>query len=428
MNELSCDVAVIGGGAAGMAAAAEVAKRGFKPLILEREPHLGGILQQCIHTGFGLHRFKEELSGPEYAGRDITEIRKLNVDALCGTTVLGMSDEGGAKILEVCSKAEGASRITAKAIVLAMGSRERNRGNTGIPGTRPAGVMTAGLAQRLLNLEGCLTGKRAVIIGSGDIGLIMARRLTWTGAKVLAVVEILPYPSGLARNIAQCLDDYGIPLKLSHAVTRIAGTNRVERVEIAPLVDGAPDLSKADTIDCDTVLLSVGLIPENELSKTMGVSLSLATGGPVVDSALMTNVPGVFACGNVLHVHDLVDHVSDEATRCGAAVSAYLEVPETSTKRRREGAVAAGANLKYVSPSKYVPGSAQRFSMRVLAPMDGATLSATLGGEPIISKTLRFARPSEMITVDIPENRIPTSEKGEPPPLEFSVISGGPRI
>lgn len=427
MNELTCDVAIIGGGAAGMAAAAEIARRGLKPLIVEREPYLGGILQQCIHTGFGLHRFKEELSGPEYAGRDIKTINGFGVESLLDTTVLGMSDEGGGKILEACSKKGGASRIAARAVVLAMGCRERNRGNTGIPGTRPAGVMTAGLAQRLLNLEGCLPGKRAVIIGSGDIGLIMARRLTWTGAKVLAVVEILPYPSGLARNIAQCLDDYGIPLKLAHAVTRISGGNRVERVEIAPLVDGEPDLAKLERLECDTVLLSVGLIPENELSKQLGVSISLATGGPVVDSSLMTNVSGVFACGNVLHVHDLVDNVSDEAARCGAAVAEYLEGGGRGRGALPEGAVVAGSNLKYVSPSKYRPGDAQRFSMRVLAPLDGATLTASMAGETILSRTLRFARPSEMITVDIPEGRIKKLESAVLPPLEFSVTTGGTR-
>ena len=274
MFETECDVAVIGGGAAGLAAATEVAGRGGKALILEREAQLGGILQQCIHTGFGLKRFREELSGPEYAGREIAGMRERRVEALLECTVTDLRENGRGKILLASSRSRGVVKVHAGAVILAMGCRERNRGNLGIAGTRPAGVMTAGLAQRLANLEGCLPGRRAVIIGSGDIGLIMARRLTWIGAKVLAVVEILPYPSGLARNVAQCLDDYGIPLLLGHAVTRIEGRDRVNGVEVSPLVEGTPDRSGAVILPCDTVLLSVGLIPENELSKKIGVTLS----------------------------------------------------------------------------------------------------------------------------------------------------------
>ncbi len=420
MLETECDVAVIGGGAAGLAAAAEIARLGRKPLVLEREPHLGGILQQCIHTGFGLRRFKEELSGPEYAGRDIEEALALGVESRLETTVLDVRDDGASKTLFACSRSSGAMKIKAGAIVLAMGCRERNRGNLGIAGTRPAGVMTAGLAQRLANLEGCLPGRRAVIIGSGDIGLIMARRLAWTGAKVLGVVEILPYPSGLARNIAQCLDDYGIPLMLSHTVTRISGRDRVEGVEIAPICDGSPDMEKAFSVDCDTVLLSVGLIPENELSKRMGVKLSLATGGPLADSSLMTNVPGVFACGNVLHVHDLVDNVSEEAVRCGAAAAGYLG---GQAKPSVEGQALAGTNLKYVMPSKYRPGQSQLFSMRALAPFDAATLNVSLGGSPVLSKSLRFVRPSEMLTLEIPAAKLPPPDSsGLLPPLELSLV------
>jgi len=420
MIETECDVAVIGGGAAGLAAAAEIARRGRKPLVLEREPHLGGILQQCIHTGFGLRRFKEELSGPEYAGRDIEEALALGIEALVETTVLDVCDEGASKTLFACSRRSGAIRIKAGAIVLAMGCRERNRGNIAIAGTRPAGVMTAGLAQRLANLEGCIPGRRAVIVGSGDIGLIMARRMAWTGAKVLGVVELLPYPSGLARNIAQCLDDYGIPLMLSHTVTRIFGHDRVEGVEIAPLSEGSPEMEKSFKIDCDTVLLSVGLVPENELSKRMGVKLSLATGGPLVDSSLMTSVPGVFACGNVLHVHDLVDNVSEEAVRCGASAAVYSE--GSPKAQAAEGQAVSGTNLKYVLPSKYRPGSAQRFSMRALAPFDDAVLTVSLGGSAILSKPMRFVRPSEMMNVEIPAAKLPPTGLDAPlPPLEFSL-------
>lgn len=420
MFETQCDVAVIGGGAAGLAAAAQVARRGLKPLVVEREPHLGGILQQCIHTGFGLRRFKAELSGPEYAGRDIAEIRDLRIESSLETTVLDVKDEGGAKALYACSRSKGAMKVKAGAIVLAMGCRERNRGNLGIAGTRPAGVMTAGLAQRLANLEGCLPGRRAVIIGSGDIGLIMARRLTWIGAKVLAVIEILPYPSGLARNIAQCLDDYGIPLHLAHSVTRIYGHDRVEGVEVAPLSDGVADAEKSFKLDCDSVLLSVGLIPENELSKRMGVKLSLATGGPLVDSSLMTNVPGVFACGNVLHVHDLVDNVSAESANCGSSAADFLL--KGSSSAQPEGRVEAGSNVKYVMPPKYRSSSSQSFSMRALAPFDDAELCVKSAGSVLMSKRLRFVRPSEMLTLEIPPEKLPKpGAGGELPPMEISV-------
>ena len=420
MFETQCDIAVVGGGAAGLAAASEIARRGLKPLILEREPHLGGILQQCIHTGFGLRRFKAELSGPEYAGRDIVEARDLHIESSPETTVLDVKEENGAKTLYASSRSKGAMKVRAGGIVLAMGCRERNRGNLGIAGTRPAGVMTAGLAQRLANLEGCLPGRRAVIIGSGDIGLIMARRLTWIGAKVLAVVEILPYPSGLARNIAQCLDDYGIPLMLSHSVTRIYGRNRVEGVEIAPRVDGIPDAEKTFKLDCDCVLLSVGLIPENELSKRLGVKLSLSTGGPLVDSSLMTNVPGVFACGNVLHVHDLVDNVSEEAIACGAAAVEHLQKGGAPAK---EGQALVGSNLKYVMPPKYKAAISQRFSMRALAPFDDAEITVSSNGAELYRKRLRFVRPSEMLSLEIPKEKLPApSANGDLPPMEFSLV------
>lgn len=422
MIERECDVAVIGAGAAGISAAIEIARGGRHPLLIDREPYLGGILQQCIHTGFGLHRFNEELSGPEYAGREIAEALSLGIEALLDTSVFDVRCEEGKMLLHACSAHKGVMKINAKAIVLAMGCRERNRGNVGIPGMRPAGVMTAGLAQRLINLEGCIPGRRAVIVGSGDIGLIMARRLIWTGVEVPAVLEILPYPSGLARNIAQCLDEYKIPLLLSHAVVQIHGGRRVEDVDIAPLVAGSPDLSQAFRIPCDTVLLSVGLIPENELSKKIGVKLSLATGGPLVDESLMTNIPGVFACGNVLHVHDLVDNVSCEATRCGKAVLDYLQ--GSAENPIGQGEAKAGMNLKYVLPSQYRAGKDMRFSMRSLAPFDEARLLVSCSGKEILAQKMRFVRPSEMINVDIPAGAIPSFAAGQSPQLEFSLIPG----
>jgi NADPH-dependent 2,4-dienoyl-CoA reductase/sulfur reductase-like enzyme len=401
MLELKYDAAVIGGGAAGLAAAKSAAEAGLRTVIIEREPHLGGILTQCIHTGFGLKRYSEELTGPEYAERDIALLPSENIDILTNTTVLDMQlSENGLKTLFAASAEKGMIRIDADAVILAMGCRERNRGNIGIPGSRPAGVMTAGFAQRLLNIEGCVPGGRAVVIGSGDIGLIMARRLAWAGAKTLAVVEILPWPSGLARNIAQCLDDFGIPLMLSHAVTKIIGKERVEAVEIAPLENGAPDMSNAFTLDCDTVLLSAGLLPDNELSKKAGVKLSPVTGGPVVDASLMTNIPGIFAAGNVLHVHDLVDNVSWEGEKCGAAAADYIKrrgAPLPSSA----GEIHAGENLRYVCPSRHPARGTGRIHTRALAPFQRASLTVSIGGQTVKTVRLRHVKPSEMISVDI---------------------------
>jgi NADPH-dependent 2,4-dienoyl-CoA reductase/sulfur reductase-like enzyme len=388
------DAVVIGGGAAGLSAARQISEKGFSTAIIEREECLGGILNQCIHAGFGLHRFKSDLTGPEYAEKDIELISGKNIDIFTGTTVFDIKAESHYRIL-YASSAKGVMRVETRAIVLAMGCRERNRGNLGIGGTRPAGIMTAGLAQRLLNIEGYLPGKKAVIIGSGDIGLIMARRLTWSGAKVMAVVEILPYPSGLARNIAQCLDDFGIPLFLGYTVSSINGTERVETVDISPFCDGVPDFSRSFRMECDTVLISAGLVPENELSVKAGVKISNATNGPFVDSSMMTNLSGVFACGNVLHVHDLVDYVSEESSLCGNAVAEYLQETRTLSKRN-EGFVRAGANVKYVVPSKYRKDAIQKFYLRSLAPFETAFLKVTCGTEVLISHKLKFVHPSEM--------------------------------
>jgi thioredoxin reductase len=289
------------------------------------------------------------------------------------------------------------TRFHTRALVLAMRCRERNRGNIGIPGSRPAGVLTAGLAQRLVNIEGYVPGRRAVIVGSGDIGLIMARRMTWVGAEVAAVVEIQPYPSGLARNIAQCIDDFGIPLHLSHVVSRIVGKDRVEAVEVTPLKDGVPDPSGTFTIPCDTLLLSVGLIPDNELSKKLGVELSPETGGAVVDADLMTSRPGVFACGNVLHVHDLVDSVSAEARRCGDRVCDFLRGESAGG----QGVVRAGANIKYVLPGMFRPGREQVFSLRPLIVKNQARLEVGQGSSAVFSRKLPHVQPSEMVTVTL---------------------------
>ncbi|MDR2953057.1 MAG: NAD(P)/FAD-dependent oxidoreductase, partial [Treponema sp.] len=306
MKELRYDSVIIGGGAAGMAAALELEAAGFSCAIIDREDHLGGILMQCIHNGFGLHEFSEELTGPEFAERFIERIIKSKIAVYLNTTVTRIADNASCKEINCVSPA-GMMRIQSRAIVLAMGCRERNRGNIRIPGSRPAGVFTAGLAQRLVNIEGYIPGKEVVIIGSGDIGLIMARRMNWVGCKVKAVVEIMPYPAGLTRNIVQCLRDFDIPLYLSSQTTNIFGADRVEGVEITPMENGVLTPSKSFRIDCDTVLLSVGLVPENELSRAAGVELNSITNGPVADSRLMTNREGIFACGNVLHVHDLAD-------------------------------------------------------------------------------------------------------------------------
>ncbi|OGV37541.1 MAG: pyridine nucleotide-disulfide oxidoreductase [Lentisphaerae bacterium GWF2_45_14] len=392
MIKKTYDAIIIGGGAAGLSAAWNVAKAGFSTAIIERENCLGGILNQCIHTGFGLHRFGKELSGPEYAEMDIDLVAANKVDSFINTTVFEIRSNGILKSV-FASSAEGVTEFETRAVILSMGCRERNRGNLGIPGTRPSGIMTAGLAQRLLNIEGYLPGRKAVIIGSGDIGLIMARRLTWSGAIVMGVIEILPYPSGLARNIAQCLDDFEIPLYLGHTVSAINGKERVESVDVSPFKDGVPSLSGTFKIDCDTVLISAGLIPENELSVKAGVKLSNATGGPYVDSSMMTNVPGIFACGNVLHVHDLVDYVSEESENCGSAVVSYLSSDECSCT---QGNISAGSNIKYIVPSKYRTGIPQKFYMRSLMPFENAMLTVKCADKILFERKLKYVRPPEM--------------------------------
>lgn len=327
------DLVIIGGGPAGLAAAAAAREAGVQEiLILERDNELGGILNQCIHNGFGLHTFKEELTGPEYAARFIQKVEELGIEYKLNTMVMDLAQD---RTVTAMNSQDGLFQLHPKAVVLAMGCRERPRGALNIPGYRPAGVYTAGTAQRLVNMDGWLPGRRVVILGSGDIGLIMARRMTLEGAQVEVVAELMPYSGGLKRNIVQCLDDYGIPLKLSHTVVDIKGKERVEGVTLARVENGTPVPGTEKFYACDTLLLSCGLIPENELSRAAGVELNPSTNGPLVNESLETNVPGVFAAGNVLHVHDLVDYVSEEASAAGRHAAAYI----------RNGASSAGKAL-----------------------------------------------------------------------------------
>lgn len=343
------DIVIIGGGPAGLAAAVSAKKNGVDSiLILERDKELGGILNQCIHNGFGLHTFKEELTGPEYAARFIAQAEELDIEYKLNTMVMDISHE---KVVTAMNSTDGMFEIQAKAVILAMGCRERSRGALNIPGYRPAGVFSAGTAQRLVNMEGYLPGRKVVILGSGDIGLIMARRMTFEGAKVQVVAELMPYSGGLKRNIVQCLNDYDIPLKLSHTVVDIKGKERVEGVTIAAVDNkGKPIPGTEEEYECDTLLLSVGLIPENELSSGMGVELSRITSGPVVNESLETNIEGVFACGNVLHVHDLVDFVSEEATTAGKNAAKYVK-EETAAGDGKVVEIKAIDGVRYTVPS-----------------------------------------------------------------------------
>ena len=320
----SYDIVIVGGGPAGLAAAASAKENGIDSiLILERDRELGGILNQCIHNGFGLHTFKEELTGPEYAGRFIEKVEALGIEYMLNTMVMDISKE---KVVTAMNREEGLFEIQAKAIILAMGCRERPRGALNTPGYRPAGIFSAGTAQRLVNMEGYLPGREVVILGSGDIGLIMARRMTIEGAKVKVVAELMPYSGGLKRNIVQCLDDFNIPLKLSHTVVDIDGKDRVKGITLAQVDErNKPIPGTEEYIPCDTLLLSCGLIPENELSRGLGVDMEMVTNGPIVNESLETSVEGVFACGNVLHVHDLVDFVSEEAAMAGKNAVRYIK-------------------------------------------------------------------------------------------------------
>jgi len=394
------DAVVIGAGPAGLGAAWSLKNSGITDvLVIDREDAPGGILLQCIHSGFGVHNFHEELTGPEYAERYIELCRKSNVEMLLRSCVIDIIPEEDNKTVVVLSEELGLCEILTKVVILAMGCRERNRGNINIPGSRPAGVMTAGLAQKLVNILGYLPGKEVVILGSGDIGLIMARRLTWEGAWVKAVIEVQPYPGGLARNVVQCLNDFNIPLYLSHAITNIFGNKRLEGVEISPVDEKfIPQPGKSFILKCDTLLLSVGLIPENELSIKAGVQIDPVTKGPVVDSCLMTNVPGIFACGNVLHVHDLVDWVSKESEYCGKRAAKYIRgetypVPTIP--------VEAGNLIRYVLPSKVIPGEKTVLSLRPIDPSEDVYLFIKTGKKVFYKRKYPRILPSEMLRVPI---------------------------
>lgn len=346
----SYDIVVIGGGPAGLAAALSATEEGAeRVLILEREKELGGILNQCIHNGFGLHTFHEELTGPEYAARFIARVMEQKIEYMLETTVIGLSME---KEVTAMNREQGLFRIKAGAVVLAMGCRERPRGALNIPGYRPAGIFSAGTAQRFVNIEGKMPGKEVVILGSGDIGLIMARRMTLEGAKVKAVAELMPYSGGLKRNIVQCLNDYNIPLKLSHTVVAIDGKERICGVTLAQVDDNKkPIPGTEEYISCDTLLLSVGLIPENELSLGAGIPIDRITQGPIVNEHLETGISGIFACGNVLHVHDLVDFVSEEAKNAGKYAAHYIKAAKK--ERTEETFIRGGRGVRYTVPQKF---------------------------------------------------------------------------
>lgn len=391
MKTLNYDVVVIGGGPAGLAAALKAYEQNVSVAIFERNSELGGILNQCIHSGFGLSYFKKELTGPEYAENFIKKVEDTNIDVYLNTMIINIDGE---KNITAVNE-EGVLDVKAKSVVLSMGCRERTAGAIRIPGYRPAGVLTAGQAQRYMNIENLKPGNKAVILGSGDIGLIMARRLTLEGIKVLGVYEIMPYPNGLLRNIKQCLEDFNIPLHLSTTVTKVFGRNRLEGIEVAKVDQNMrPIAGTEEKIDCDTLLLSVGLIPENELSEKAGVVINSLTNGPVVDNNLETSVPGVFACGNVLHVHDLVDNVTIEAETAGMKAANYVKWEIKADNKRK---VICGERVRYTVPNYISSGEngTVKVSFRVKKPVNGKIIFK-IGNEKIYESKVSNLKPSKM--------------------------------
>ena len=403
---MNYDLVIVGGGPAGLAAAVAAKDNGIDSiLIIERDNELGGILNQCIHNGFGLHTFKEELTGPEYASRFIAQVEERKIEYKLNTMVMDISKD---KVVTAMNKTDGMFTVEAKAVILAMGCRERSRGALNIPGYRPAGIFSAGTAQRLVNIEGYMPGRKVVILGSGDIGLIMARRMTLEGAQVLAVAELMPYSGGLKRNIVQCLDDFNIPLYLSHTVVDIQGKERVEGITIAEVgPDRKPIPGTEIHYDCDTLLLSCGLLPENELSKTAGVDLSPITSGPIVNDSLETNIEGIFACGNVLHVHDLVDFVSQEATNAGKNAAKYIK--EGKTVGAKEVKINAVDGVRYTVPCTIRPEEMDEnvtVRFRVGQVFKNCAIATYFGDELINKRKKQVMAPGEMEQVVLLKSKL----------------------
>ncbi len=402
------DIVVIGGGPAGLAAAISAKKSGVDSvLILERDKELGGILNQCIHNGFGLHTFKEELTGPEYARRFIDQAKKLDIEYKLNTMVMDINSQ---KVVTAMNREEGLFEIQAKAVILAMGCRERSKGALNIPGYRPAGIFSAGTAQRLVNIEGYMPGREVVILGSGDIGLIMAKRMTLEGAKVKVVAELMPYSGGLKRNIVQCLDDYDIPLKLSHTVVDIKGKERLEGITLAQVdCHGKPIPGTEEDYSCDTLLLSVGLIPENEISRGMGVDMNPVTSGPKVNESLETNIEGVFACGNVLHVHDLVDFVSEEAATAGKNAAEYIKLGEDRKQGGQEIKLNPIEGVRYTVPGTiHVDRMDDTMTVRfrVGSVYKNCYISAYFDDERVIHRKRPVVAPGEMEEIKLTKEQL----------------------